>query len=124
MRSSSCSGPARQDDAVAVGGAGVHGRAGRGDLEDPAVNVIGRQIDDGKVRSCRIRNDQAARDHLAMGVLVMISVVVLIGMVVMIIVMIRLTHLVVVIVIIVRELHGIDEVTERDYPGLIRAGAV
>ncbi len=34
--------PAGEDDGVAVGGAGVHGRAGRSDLEDAAVNVTGR----------------------------------------------------------------------------------
>ena len=34
--------PSGEHDAVSVGGAGVHGRAGGGDLEDSAVNVIGR----------------------------------------------------------------------------------
>jgi len=34
--------PAGEDDGVAVSGAGVHGRAGRGDLKDSAVNFIGR----------------------------------------------------------------------------------
>ena len=34
--------PAGEDDAVAVSGAGVHGRAWRGDPEQAAINVIGR----------------------------------------------------------------------------------
>ena len=33
---------AGEGDGVAMGGTGVHGRAGRGDLEGPAVDMIGR----------------------------------------------------------------------------------
>ena len=50
------SGPAGEDDAVAMGGAGSHGRAGRSDIEDSAVDFVGAEIDYGEMRFFRIRN--------------------------------------------------------------------
>ena len=72
------------------------------------------------MRFYRIGNEQAPHDHLAMvivGVIIMI-VHVVIGVIIMIV------HVVVVVVVVVRERDWIDNAAERDYPRLIRTGAM
>ena len=110
--------PAGENDAVAMGGTGVHGSAGRGDREDSAVNVIGRQIDDGEVRFYPVRNEQAPSDHLAMAVAFTMVVVVFFAVVVVVF------FAVIVMCVGPGELDRIDSVTERDNLGLVRTRVV
>ena len=107
-------GPAGKDDAIAVGGAGVHGRTRGGDFEDSTVNLIGRYIYDGEVRFYRIRNQQAPNDLLVM-VIALVHVIVM--------VVVALIH-VIVMMVLFGELQGIDTIAKGDYAGLIGTGVV
>ena len=112
--------PAGEDDAVAMGGTGVHRRAGRGDLEDSAVNVIGRQIDDGEVRFYRISNEQAPNGHL---VVIIVAFTLVIVMAFLFVVVVGFT-LVIVVCIGHGVLEWIDGLTKGDYLGLVCTGVV
>ena len=51
-----------------------------------------------------------------------IIVIVMIRMIIIVVIVIHM--IIIVIIVLIRELDGIDIVAKRDYPGLIRAGAV